>query len=632
VQGGDAGLVELQGARTRWGAHGLVEVGLAERLARAYQWNEALPHFERAVSGHLLGLRSPQAVALAASEVAERAQRPDIALAFLEIAAQDLGQRERAQKRIAHVAAQMGDVARARTVIEELARTCEPDERPMLLAQLARVLFASSRAEDLADAPDVLGRAIEAAPEGSILHAQLSAELDAMIKRPSDAPGPEELPESDPVLLVAPSARSAPPAAPEPAPVAQAGQELSEDDPRAWLEEAREARSRGDEAAAERILIECLTTGLVEAGDELASMLEANPARTADLVRVRRLQVDFQPGHRGLLKSLRSAALADHNPTFARAVDHVLRAFDPSAGPLPPPPLGCQVEHSGMLQLLARPTGDPLGDVVMHIWESAAPLLARDLASYGVSGTDRVSPGAATTLSRLYEQATRLLGTSVQLYARRPPERASRTSSSIPAKGPPRGSVLLAQPLAALVTGEVRDDSPALRYALGYALAAALPRNALLLGMDDPEARIVWTAILAAFGPTETGRSLDAASSRLIEAFWTTVPPRAERRIKEVLIQADTAFAPVLERAKQTGRRVGLFLAGDFEAVTRIVAAELAVPEELLTAPSLEELCTRPVIADLLRLAVRPEYADARFQPMPESGKQRPSSSGRFAV
>jgi len=351
---------------------------------------------------------------------------------------------------------------------------CQLGQQHGALVRLARprqLLDHRPRPEDLKDAPDVLRRAIAAAPEGSILHAQLSAELEAMIKRPSDVPPPEPQPEappepepedereSDPVLLVTPSAppvpEPAPPPAPEPAAPAvpaQPGHELSEDDPRAWLEEAREARARGDEAGAERILIECLTTGLVEAGDELASMLEQSAARTADLVRVRRLQVDFQPGNRALLKALRSAALADHNPTFARAVDHVLRAFDPAAGPLPPPPLGCQVEHTGMLQLLARPTGDPLGDVVMHIWDAGAPLLARDLASYGITGTDRVSAGAPTTLSRLYEQAMRLLGTSTPLYARRPPERASRTSASLPAQGPPRGTVLLSQPLAALVT------------------------------------------------------------------------------------------------------------------------------------------------------------------------------------
>ena len=612
VHGGDAGLVELEVASTRWGSHGLIEVGIAERYARAYRWVEALPHFERAVQGQLLGLRGTAAIALAASEVAERAQRADIALAFLEVAAQDLTLRERAQKRIAHVAAQMGDLARTRVVLDELIKTSSPDDRPVLMAQLARALSSSARLEERAEAATTFQRAIEASPEGSVLRAQLTAEIGTLSSRPPSAPPPRD---AEPVLLVTQSSTTSEVASKEPT------------DPHAKLALGRAALERGDQSVAELLFVECLTAGLVEAGDELAALLERSPARSSDLVRVRRLQVDFRPGDRRLLKALRSAALGDHNPTFARAVDHVLRTFDSSSGPMPPPPLSAQVEQQGMLQLLARATGDPWGDVVTLVWETASVVLGRDLQTYGVAGTDRVSAGPSTTIARLYEQATRLLGTNPPLYTRRPTDRASRVSFS---PGPLHGAVLLTQPLAAIVGGDdMRDDSPALRYALGVAMASALPRNAMVMGLSLAQTKSVWSALLAAFGPAGSGRALEAQASRLVEALWTTMPARAQRRVQEILMSADPELAPILERTQQTTRRVGLFLAGDFESCVRTIAADAGIGEEELATGSLETLCARPIVADLLRLAVRPEYADARFRPLPE-GPARPS--GKFAV
>ena len=510
----------------------------------------------------------------------------------------------------------MGDLARARVVLEELIRSAASEDRATLMAQLARALSTSTNEAERAEGAGMFRQAIDASPEGSVLRAQLTAELGTVRSRPPSAPPPA--PEEEPVPL---GQRTSTPAPAEVTPAS--------DDPRAKLERGRAALERGDQGVAELLFVECLTACLVEAGDELAALLERSAARSPDLVRVRRLQVDFRPGDRRLLKALRSAALADHNPTFARAVDHVLRSFDTSSGPLPPPPLSAQVEQQGMLQLLARATGDPWGDVCTLVWETASVVLGRDLQTYGIAGTDRVSAGPTTALSRLYEQATRLLGTNTPLYARRPTDRASRVSIN-PGNSAVTGTVLLTQPLAAMVGGDdLREDSPALRYALGVAMAAALPRNAMLMGLSLAQAKTVWSAVLAAFGPAGSGRALEVQSSRLVEALWTTMPARAQRRVQEVLSSADPALEPILERTKQTTRRVGLFLSGDFESAVRTIAGDVGIGEEELVAGSLESLCARPIVADLLRLAVRPEYADARFRPLPE-GPAR--TSGKFAV
>src|SRR5207248_230830 len=115
---------------------------------------------------------------------------------------------------------------------------------------------------------------------------------------------------------------------------------------------------RGEVGAAETTLREALRDGSAEAGELLASILERDPSRAADRVLVRRRLVDMSPGHVGRLEGLRAAALSDRDVTYARAVEHVLRAFDPGAGPLPPPALVGQGEHSNVLGMLLRPSTD----------------------------------------------------------------------------------------------------------------------------------------------------------------------------------------------------------------------------------------------------------------------------------
>jgi hypothetical protein len=139
--------------------------------------------------------------------------------------------------------------------------------------------------------------------------------------------------------------------------------------------------------------------------------------------------------------------------------------------------------------------------------------------------------------------------------------------------------------------------------------------------------------MLAAFGPPEFGKLGDPAATRLVQAFWNTIPPRAQRRLQELLAKAPTDFDAALERSRQSGRRVALFLCGDVGYVLRCVAVELSLPQALLTVQHFAELVgSTPIIADLVRLSVSAEYADARFRPMSEGGPRATLSSGRFKI
>jgi tetratricopeptide (TPR) repeat protein len=524
VQGGGAGLRELEAARARIGDHPLLGLGLAERLAGMGQASAAVDEYRIALRGSLLDLRKSGSVAFHAAEAAMRADRDQDATHFLDLAQTD------------------------------------PDSRMQAQSLRARLLERAgpTTAEPTAAGPN---RRLE--------------EMEAAVR-----------------LATTPDARST-----------------------ARLALARVRLEIGDALGAEPLLWEALADGLVEAGDSLAPLLSAAPDRARDVVRLRRQQVALEPGDVGRLELLRAAALADEDRVYARAVEHVLRAFDPGSGPLAPPPLGTQPEQPGIIMLLMRPSRDAAGEALAALWEGAAHLFARDPASYSIASLERVLPGPTSAVARVYEAALRLLD-----IARVPLYLTALTGA------PPSSQIALLSPPSVLLNGDVREEGSALRYAIGRGLSAAMPHNVLRLGVSPTEGAALVDAMRAAFGPPEIERWVDTHAARLAQSFWQTVPARTQRRLQELLGAGNFPDYPELvARADQSGRRVGMFLAGDFAWAARRLVAES--PELAGIAPSLETLralCeSLPALADLLRLAVSPEYAEARWHvvaPPPQRG------------
>jgi tetratricopeptide (TPR) repeat protein len=386
---------------------------------------------------------------------------------------------------------------------------------------------------------------------------------------------------------------------------------------------ARVRIGRGDARGAEPLLWEALADGLAEAGDTLAPLVSSAPDRGRDVVRLRRQQVAIEPGDVGRLELLRAAALADDDRVYARAVEHVLRAFDPGAGPLPPPPLASQPEQSGIFALLTRPSRDSAGEALAALWEGATHLFARDAAVYGLNELERVMPGPASALSRLYEVALRLFD-------------VPRTSLCLAGvtSGPPFSRVALLLPPTVLLSGDVREETAALRFALGQGISAALPQNVMRLGISATEGAALVDAMRAAFGPPEIGRRVDAHAARLAQSFWQTVPARTQRRLQELLGAGSfPGHAELAARAQQSGRRVGMFLAGDFAwAARQFLTESSAGALTVLSLDTLRPLCEEmPMLADLLRLAVSPEYAAARWHVLASPSQRGMLASGRFS-
>jgi tetratricopeptide (TPR) repeat protein len=400
--------------------------------------------------------------------------------------------------------------------------------------------------------------------------------------------------------------------------------------PAGKVAKARARLLHGSREEAEKLLTEALHEGSIEAADLLDKLLADEPSRRAALLKVRRQAVELNPGSVPRLVALRDAARADQNTNYVRAIEHVLRAFDAGAGPFPPPPLTAQNAQPGMLTLLTRHSHEPAGEAFGIVWEGAPTVFAKSPAAAGMTGLERVVPGPTSGLSRLYEAALRLLDTPrFALFHKRSSTLGKPRKGELPFEEEPLSlSVALLSPPAAILSGSAAEDSSDLRWILGEALSCVLPQNALLLGLGPSEARALWNVLLGAFGAPGLV-TVDRKDAQLADLLWQTLAPRTQRRLKELLADSDaTAFELVLERARQSSRRVGMFLTGDFGHAARKTLAELpdADPAELEKPGGLERLCARfPSLADLLRLAVRPEYADARWH-LPTPASQRLSS------
>ncbi|MFO0739726.1 MAG: hypothetical protein U0270_27760 [Labilithrix sp.] len=383
---------------------------------------------------------------------------------------------------------------------------------------------------------------------------------------------------------------------------------------------------------AEKLLTEALREGSIEAADMLDSLLKDEPAQRAALLKVRRQAAELAPGNTPRLIALREAARADQNTNYVRAIDHVLRAFDPAAGPLPPPPLMVQNAAPGMLALLTRHSHEPGGEAFGVAWEGASAIFAKSPAAAGLNGLERIVAGGTNTLSRLYEVALRLLDQPrFTLFHKRNVSLGAPQRGELPfveADTPLSMSVALVTSPSAVLTGDASEDTPELRWIMGAALSAVLPQNALVVGLPDADARSLWNVLQGAFGPPGIV-TVDRRDANLADMLWQTLAPRTQRRLKELLGTAEaTPFELVAERAKQSGRRVGMFLTGDFGHAARTTIRDFpqADAQEIERPGGLEKLAKQlPALADLLRLAIRPEYADARWH-QPSQAAQRLAS------
>jgi tetratricopeptide (TPR) repeat protein len=679
VSGVAAGEAVLKRVLSQIGAQPLVALGLAERAAKAGRHEEAYRFYTEAVYGNLLGLRRPGRVALAAAESASLAGDLSTTQRFLGEAAKDPETRPEALRRVSKIALSRGELARAKPILRELADSLSGKERAEVLAELGRALCRAQSPADRLEGDRTMREAVDAAAGDADLEASLRAELEALrgriptpqglpaVPMPAREPPPAPPPVPERAMVV-PDARlsieipgiprvppqvdvtalddeaiqsirhpplgsNRPPPEPaaveEPAPPPVATISEIPTTPAGKVAKAKARLINKNREEAEKLLTDALREGSIEAADMLDTLLKDEPSQRAALLKVRRQAVELAPGNTQRLVALREAARADQNTNYVRAIDHVLRAFDPAAGPLPPPPLVAQNAQPGMLTLLTRHSHEAGGEAFGVAWEGASAIFAKSPSAAGLTGLERIVAGGTTPLSRLYEVALRLLD---------PPRFTLFHKRNVGLGAPQRGELPLAEagtPLSmsialvttpsAVLSGDASEDTAELRSILGASLSAVLPQNALILGLPEADARSLWNVLLGAFGPPGIV-TVDRKDAHLADMLWQTLAPRTQRRLKELLGNAEaTPFELVSERARQSGRRVGMFLTGDFGHAARAALKDFPQvdPQELERPGGLEKLAKQlPAIADLLRLAIRPEYADARWH-QPSQAAQR---------
>jgi hypothetical protein len=683
-QGGGAGLRVLLAKQEETGGHPVLSLGIGERLIAKFDFANALPYFQAALNLDAWDLRDRGRVALAGADAAVRAGEHEIAIRLLEEAAIEGPTRSAALMRAAQLAASRGESQKASNILVDLADSTEGEERARALAQLSRLQRASTDPVVHARAASSLEAAVEASPSYSALRMQLSAERETAraapsaivasttarlqiemppeVRPPSIRPAaPEKAPESANAPEGAP--KNTPAHAPEnPVPAESAARSRAPEGPSAVVpapEPPKEPRPETDEVErleraiaegkpgpdlspvrlelarahlgrstpllAEKVLEEGLLSGGIEEGDMLGMLLEAEPERASDLVKVRRRLVELVAGDLGRLEDLRRAAVADKNISFARAVEHVARSFDPGAGPLPPPSLGAQSEQPGLVGLLTRASGDRVAQALACVWEGAPQVFATEAQAKELRGAERVVAGSSSPIAGVYEAAVRLLNIPrIPLFVRRAAE-------------PLTGRVVITSPPSVLLTGFPNEDNPDVRLALGQALAGALPTGVLAVGPSVEEGRAHWEALLAAFGPPESSRSVGRGPGRLAEALWQALPARTQRRLQTMLATVSHAdFELAVQRVRQAGYRVGLFLTGDFGVVGRALMLEgpggAGSGPPTLVGQTLRQMCAQSAaVLDLFQVAVSPEYADARWRAgSPSSSGRTRVSSGRF--
>lgn len=662
----EAALRELSRCRAELGDTPLVALGLAERLA-TNEPAQALPLFDRALGSDLRGLRRPSRVALAAATAARRVNEIDRAFVYLDTALGDPETRAQALELSAELTPlrSRGRSAPPARPISSRPPISGPEHHaPTLvtnpLMDRGRYSAHPPQAEEhigLVEPAPTTERIpsppapVPSAPPPLIeslvpRSPRVPADMEAQLMVPSAPPpsprgvpaprsmgslrpnisgryslGPEVVEERVPATTRAASDPSMSAVRPHGSEPNMSAVRLHGSDPsiaQVRLPDARpsfESRPEiqaaldmnatfvGQESSGEQALYDALRRGSVDAGMELLRQLEQRPSRAHDLVSVARRLALLQPGDVQAVSRLHDAALLDRDPVYARSTEHVLSVLGSGQG-IEPPALSDQPEQPDAVRaLLFREQSSRALEALSLVWEGAEHVFRRDPSTYGVTGLERVPAGAPTPLARSYAALARALGLlRTPLFQRR-------------SAGPVTVSLALLSPPAVILSGDVRQDSPELRFHLGAMLAAATPQYALLFGSPESQGRAVLRGLSFAFGPPRPGGGNAGAVLNLAEVLWESIPARLQRRLRELCDDPDSLdYDAALGAAKLAVRRAGFFAAGDLGTSLRQVAAEDGY--ELDTAEQNMRTFVRdnPTARNLYSLALGAEYAHTRYQ------------------
>ena len=238
------------------------------------------------------------------------------------------------------------------------------------------------------------------------------------------------------------------------------------------------------------------------------------------------------------------------------------------------------------------------------MWEHASELYKKDISAYNLAGVKRVALSEQSALGELYRGASRVLGMARTAVFR--VEGESDIAMQIALLSPP----------AVIVAGDVLSDSPEFGFHFGAMLAAASSGHALLFGSSRDVMQNFLDALALSFGAGRagTGKRPDPEVTRVASFFWEAIPGRAQRKLSQICSDPEALdFEALAESSRRVLRRAGLIVCGDLPTAIADACGEsqLPVPQ---TLAELAECASRSApVADLLGLAISPEYAELRF-------------------
>lgn len=319
---------------------------------------------------------------------------------------------------------------------------------------------------------------------------------------------------------------------------------------------------------------------------EASSIAARSPERAIELLRA---AVALEPDRLSALRAL--GALGETHPAGhgARAL---LALIEPELAPaqrLAPP------ARSRLRDLLRDPALAALDDIWALLWEQAAPLFREPHAS-ALEPNAQVTRVATTPEARAYVDALDALGRDEL-----PAFYLDRSGSGL--------VIRLTVPPCLVGGPDFADGEPAMRFALGRALALSEPESLLVATLTAPRRRMVSAAVAAAFGPADGGDSVPREAAALASELWRTIPPRAQGGIRELLVAAGERWSDdglIRDAVEAKGLRAGLIACGDLGVAVRGVCdadAELS-SLRLDTEAGLSEALGAESIARLVRFAL----------------------------
>lgn len=350
-------------------------------------------------------------------------------------------------------------------------------------------------------------------------------------------------------------------------------------------------------------LVLALEQGHLDEGLELLERLQADRTRARDAVVVAQHLAALDPGNASLLGRLVTAASRDGNEALALAVRHVLGAY--GSGDLVSPPRLDRLDDQGpAARALLEQSITPAHEALALVWEHASGIHKKDLGHYGVTGLERVPLNTPTPLGELYTGAARILGMTRTAVFRQ----GGQTDISM--------QVALLTPPAVIVAGEVHYQSTQLDFHFGAMLAAAAPEHALLFGCEAPDMTSLLDALALSFGTGNAGGARPAAEvTRIASYFWETIPARAQRRLTQLCSDPSLlSWQQMMSASRQALRRAGLIVCGDLPTAIGDACFEAGLSPPTSLAGLAECARSSTAVADLLGLALSPEYAELRFR------------------